>query len=407
MRKFVYPFHRSGSSLWLLLVMASSVCWAASGVTSIYNFTGGDDGGDPQTWLTFDGRGNIYGTTITGGTFGYGTVFELSPSSGGQWTETVLYSFKGAPDGKNPYGGVTFDAAGNLYGATAAGGSGGSCTGDGCGTIFELSPSGNSWMETILYGFTGGKDGAGPGNGVVFDNAGNLFGTTPDGGLYSEGVVYELSPTPGGQWKQSVVHAFTGGNDGAVGSLGPLLFVGGTFYGVTELGGANKAGTVFQFRPSAGGGWTLTTLYAFQGQPDAGFPDGGVIADGTSLYGTTYFGGADNSGAVFRLSAANTDKVLYSFKGRADGGNPTSVLYFDQQKGKLYGTTSSGGNAGCDCGTVFELGEGGEATLHQFSNTPDGANPYYGLTPDASGNLYGSTAAGGTHGQGMVFVLTP
>jgi uncharacterized repeat protein (TIGR03803 family) len=407
MRKPARQFSKYAFATVLLFMVASSVCWAASGLTPIYSFTGGNDGGDPHTWLTFDSQGNIYGTTVTGGKFGFGTVFELSPTSGGQWTETVLHSFAGSPDGKNPYGGVTFDGAGNLYGATAAGGSGGTCVGDGCGTVFELSPSGNTWTETVIYNFTGGNDGSGPGNSVVFDNNGNLFGMAPDGGLHSEGVVYELSPAQGGGWKQTVVHAFTGGDDGAVGSLGPLLFFGGRFYGVTEIGGANSAGTVFQLVPTTAGGWKFVTLYAFKGEPDAGFPYGGLITDGTSLYGTTYFGGANGAGAVFKLSGANKERVLYSFKGTSDGGNSTASLYFDQQQGKLYGTTSAGGTAGCDCGTIFDLGQSGEAVLHRFTNTPDGADGYYGLTPDASGNLYGSTVAGGTNGQGMVFVFTP
>ena len=406
MRKPAWQFSRHLLAVGLF-ALASSVSWAASNLTPIYSFSGGNDGGVPHTWLTFDVMGNIYGSTVVGGKFGLGTVFELSPGSGGQWTEKVLYSFAGTPDGKNPYGGVTFDAAGNLYGTTAAGGSGGTCAGDGCGTVFELSPSGNTWTEAIIYNFTGKSDGSGPGNGVVFDNAGNLFGMTPDGGVHSAGVVYELSPMPGGQWKQTVLHAFTGGDDGAIGSLGPLLF-DGDFYGVTEIGGANNAGTVFQLAPQPGGGWRLVTLYAFKGEPDAGFPYGGVIADGKgNLYGTTYFGGANGDGAVFKLSGANKERVLYSFKGGSDGSDSTAALYFDQQQNKLYGTTSAGGGAGCNCGTVFDLGPSGESVVHRFSNSPDGANIYYGLTPDTSGNLYGSTVAGGANGQGMVFVFTP
>lgn len=407
MRKSARHIRGFSSAVILLIMVTSSFCWAASSLTPVYSFTGGSDGGDPQTWLTFDSQGNIYGTTVTGGKFGYGTVFELSPSSGGQWTESVLHNFAGTPDGKNPYGGVTFDAAGNLYGTTAAGGSGGACSnGDGCGTVFELARSGSTWTESVLYNFTGGNDGSGPGNGVVFDGNGNLFGMAPDGGLNGEGVIYELLPTQGGQWKLTVVHAFTGGNDGAIGSLGPLLYMSGDFYGVTEVGGANGAGTVFQLRPHAGGGWQMTTLYAFKGEPDAGFPYGGVITDGKSLYGTTYFGGASGNGAVFKLGGVNKERVLYSFKGGSDGSASTSALYFDPN-GKLYGTTSAGGSGGCDCGTVFDLGHSGEAVLHRFTNTPDGADVYYGLTPDTSGNLYGSTVAGGAHGQGMVFVFTP
>ena len=195
--------------------------WAVDTEHVLYSFTGGNDGGNPAAQLVFDRAGNVYGTTVVGGLYGCGTVFKLS-LSGDKWQESVLYNFDCFGTGKNPYGGVTFDSAGNLYGTTVAGGSGGECTGDGCGVVYELTQSGETWNETVLYNFTGGDDGFGPGAAVVFDKAGNLYGTTPDGGAYSEGVVYQLSPN-NGQWKQTVIHAFTGGDDGAVGSLGPLL----------------------------------------------------------------------------------------------------------------------------------------------------------------------------------------
>ena len=264
--------------------MLVSGAWAASNGKIVYSFTGSGDGGDPATSLTFDATGNGYGTTVVGGAFGFGTVFELKRLSGGKFQEIVLYSFTGGSDGKNPYGGVIFDGAGNLYGTTVSGGSGGLCSGDGCGVVFELNNSGGNWTETVLYNFTGGNDGSGPGGGVVFDKSGNLYGTTPDGGQFSEGVVYELA-LQGGTWKQTVIHAFTGGNDGAVGSLGSLLLdPSGNFYGVSELGGAHSAGTVFRLSPLTGGKWKFTTLYGFGGQPDAGFPYGGLITDGKNNF---------------------------------------------------------------------------------------------------------------------------
>jgi len=381
----------------------------------LHNFTGGNDGGNPASQLVFDGAGNAYGTTVVGGLYGCGTVFELKPMAGGQWQQSVLYNFTCFGDGKNPYGGVTFDSVGNLYGTTAAGGLDGGCTGDGCGVIYQMVQSGGNWMQNVLYTFTGGDDGFGPGSSVVFDKAGNLYGTTPDGGAYSAGVVYELLNN-GGNWQLKVIHAFTGGNDGAAGSLGPLLLdKAGDLYGVTELGGANGAGTAFKLSP-AGRTWNLTTLYAFKGQPDAAFPYGGLVADSSgALYGTAYFGGANGAGAVFELRPAPAiggwkELVLYSFQGGNDGSNPTSTLVFDATR-NLYGTTSTGGNAGCDCGTVFDLSPVGvtgwkESTLFRFGTT-DGANPYYGLTPDGKGNYLGTTASGGLYGEGVVFELTP
>ncbi len=381
----------------------------------LYNFAGGVDGGNPTSSLTFDHSGNAYGSTNVGGAYGCGVVYKLT-QSGGNWSQSVLYSFTCFDDGKNPYGGVTLDASGNLYGTTVAGGSGGTCAGDGCGVVYKLTQSGGNWTESVLYNFTGGNDGYGPGGAVVFDNAGNLYGTTPDGGMYGVGVVYQLSLS-GGHWTQKVLHAFTGGDDGGVGSLGALLLDNaGSLYGVTEIGGAYSAGTAFKLSPGTGGTWTLTTLYAFQGQPDAAFPYGGLIADSSgALYGTTYFGGTAGSGTVFELRPTPNiggwkEVVLYSFRGGSDGGYPTSTLLFDAVR-NLYGTTSNGGDSGCGCGVVFQLQPTGslgwrEVVLHTFMNS-DGAYPSYGVTGDSSGNLYGATPLGGTHGQGVAFEVSP
>ncbi len=391
--------------------------WAASTVTTVYSFNGGIDGSDPASQLIFDSAGNAYGTTVTGGSDNCGTVFKLTPIGNGQWQQSVLHSFDCLGEGKNPYGGVTLDAHGNLYGTTVAGGSGGTCTGDGCGVVYELTNSGGAWSETVLYSFGDSPDAAGPGGPVVFDKAGDLLGTTPDGGAFSAGAVYELSLN-NGHWTEKVIHDFTGGNDGAVGSLGRLLADAfGNFYGVTELGGAHSAGTVFKLAPGAGGTWRFGTLYAFGGQPDAAFPYGGLIADTHgNLYGTTYFGGTNGAGAVFRVGPGAgiggwRDAVLYSFTGGSDGGNPTSTLVFTPG-GQLYGTTSAGGDAGCACGVIFALSPAGsnrwlESVLHTFGTGSDGAFPYYGLTPDAAGHYLGTTSAGGNQNVGIVFELTP
>jgi len=405
--------------LWfcLVLLFALSVASRAADTEKvIYNFTGGNDGGDPAAQLIFDSAGNMYGTTVVGGLYGCGTVFELN-LSGDQWQETVLYNFDCFSTGKNPYGGVTLDNSGNLYGTTVAGGSGGECSGDGCGVVYELTKSGDNWSETVLYNFTGGDDGFGPGSAVVFDTAGNLYGTTPDGGAYEAGVVYQLSPGQQ-QWNFAVIHPFTGGDDGAVGSLGPLLVdASGNLYGVTELGGMNGAGVAFSLAKAANT-WNFTTIYAFQGLPDAGFPYGGLIADSRSrLYGTTYFGGTNGLGAVFDIGAGATvrtpwkESVLYSFQGDTDASNPTSTLVFDAA-GNLYGTGSTGGNPSCDCGAIFKLAprSGGgwdESVLHAFGGSGDGQSPSYGLTPDGKGNYFGVTPVGGANRQGVVYQITP
>jgi uncharacterized repeat protein (TIGR03803 family) len=374
---------------------------AAGSERLLYSFTGGNDGSDPASGLVFDGRGNLYGTTVTGGTSACGTVFKLALRSSRPWQETVLHSFGCFSDGKNPYGGVTFDASGNLDGTTVAGGSGRVCS-DGCGVVFQLKSSG----ENVLHDFMSGRDGSGPGAGVAIDPSGNLYGTTPDGGVDSEGVVYEVSAE-----HERVIHAFTGGSDGGTGSLGVLLRdASGSLYGVAETGGAHDAGTVFKLSKRFANHWHLTTLYAFEGTPDAASPYGGLIADAAgNLYGTTYYGGADGLGTVFELVArahGYRERVLYSFIGGDDGSSSTSTLTFGGD-GYLYGTTSAGGGS-CDCGTIFKVNSksGKEAVLHAFGGS-DGAYPYYGLTRDPSGNFYGTTVQGGAHNAGTVFEYVP
>ena len=393
-----------------VVLSVTSLSWAASNGKIVYSFTGGNDGSDPAMQLVFDSAGNGYGTTVTGGAAGCGTVVQLGPN--GQLT--TLYSFSCLGDGKNPYGGVTLDSKGDLYGTTVAGGIGGACAGDGCGVVYTLTKSGDTWTQSVLYNFTGGNDGFGPGGSVVFDSVGNLYGSTPDGGANGEGVVYQLSPTRGGGlWNLTVIHAFTGGADGAVGSLGALLFSAGKFYGISELGGTFGAGTVFELSPASGGGWTFTTVHQFQGMPHAGFPYGGLISDSSGrLFGTTYFGGTSGQGAVYMLSLVKgsvQESILHNFSGGSDGSNPTSTPAFDAH-GNLYVTTSAGGNPGCGCGTVLELAPSGGGVksipLHAFGGSPDGGFPSYGLTL-SNNAFFGSTPVGGTKNQGMIFSFTP
>jgi uncharacterized repeat protein (TIGR03803 family) len=382
---------------------------ASSNPGVVYNFTGGNDGGNAATGVVFDGQGNAYGTTVVGGIFGCGTVFKLIPGSG-QWTRKTLWNFSCGLDGKNPHGGVTFDKNGNLYGTTVAGGNGGICTGDGCGVVFRISTHGGL---RVLYNFTGGDDGFGPGSPVVFDSAGKLYSTAPDGGKHKKGVVFQLS-FQHNHWVQTVIHAFTGHADGGIGSLGPLLIDNstGTIYGVTEIDGSHNAGTAYKIVPAGGGTWTFTTIWGFRGTPDAGYPYGGLIADSHgNLFGTTYYGGANNLGSVFELKpnqhGTYNERVLYSFKGGKDGSLTTTTLIADGS-GNLDGTTSGGGGS-CDCGTIFKLTPSGtESILHRFgSSNTDAKYPYYGLTPDANGNLFTSTVAGGLYGQGTVYGITP
>ena len=404
----------------ILIPLALSLAWfalssaaSAQTINVIYSFAGDEDGEYTDTDLVIDSAGNLYGTSVLGGDFGSGTVFQLTPS-GNTWIHTVLYSFTGGTDGGEPYKGVTLDAQGNIYGTTVTGGTG-SCEG-GCGVAYKLTNSGGSWSQTIIHYFSGGNDGSGPGAGLTIDDHGNLYGVTPTGGANGLGVIYGLHPDASGNWRFKVIHTFTGGTDGATGSAGRLLLRAGHLYGVATAGGRYGKGTAFELTPSAGGGeWTLTTIYAFRGQPDAGFPYGGLLLGPSGhFYGTTYYDGANNLGSVYELSrtAAGTwrERVLYSFQGGSDGQNSISNLVSDAA-GNLYGTTSEGG-ASCSCGTIFKLtrGAGGtwtESVVHSFAGPPDAAFPYNGMVADAAGNFYGATVHGGTDGEGAIYEFTP
>lgn len=335
--------------------------------------------------------------------------------------ETVLYSFKGPTDGAYPQGNLAADGSGNLYGVTQYGGSaGGICAGGGCGTIFKLAPDGT---ESILYSFHGGNDGGLPPAGLSADASGNLYGTTSRfGGTGCGGIgcgtVFKLAPNN----TFSVLHSFSGDNDGAIPGGGLSVDKTGNLYGATIYGGPNGQGTLFKLAP----GGTETVLYSFCSQVncrDGANPGGGLIMgpDG-SLYGTTAYGGAGGCtgpifplgcGTVFKLAPGGAYTVLHSFAGGSDGAEPQAGLIVDGS-GNLYGTTAAGGGAGCSgagCGTVFKVSPtGAETVLYALCNLPnciDGSGPAAGLLADGTGNLYGTAFSGGASGGGVVFKLTP
>ncbi len=388
--------------------LLATTTWAASSGKLIYSFAGGTDGEYTDTELVIDSAGNLYGTSVQGGIYGGGTVFQVTPAG----IHTVLYNFTGGPDGGEPYKGVTLDAQGNLYGTAVTGG-GGSCEG-GCGVVFELTNSGGVWSQSVIHTFTGGKDGSGPGSPVTIDRYGNVYGTTPTGGADEMGVVYQLRPSATGGWTFTLVHTFTGGEDGGGGSASQLLIAGGNLYGVCTVGGANGFGMVYELSPNHGK-WQLTTLYAFKDQPDGALPYGGVIPDNQgNLYGTTYYAGANDLGTVYKLTHSNgswTESVLYSFKGGTDGASPISSLVADT-KGNLYGTTSDGGAASCSCGVIFKMTRGAsaswtESVAYRFPGTPAPGFAYNGLVRDPAGSLYGATVHGGSSNDGAIYEFTP
>jgi uncharacterized repeat protein (TIGR03803 family) len=334
--------------------------------TSLFSFYSQYGDALPIGGLTSDAAGNLYGVTFYGGAVGQGSVFKMSPTAGG-WQQTVLHSFvPGGVDGFAPTSAPVFDAAGNLYGTTEWGGTG-ECSVFGCGTIYELSPNPDgTWKETILHDFTG-YDGFQIHPGLTIDAAGNLYGMASAGGSYAGGTAFELSPVSGG-WSFSVLHQFFGGRDGNRPQSAPTLDAAGNLYGTTALGGGSSptcisgCGVVFELSPVGNGTWT--------------------------------------------------EKILHNFTSSStDGTSPQSQVVFDAA-GNLYSTTFSGGGK-TNAGIVFELtpnpdGLWTEKIIHNFNEMKgDGTGPWRGITLDASGILYGVTIDGGTHGRGTLFKLSP
>lgn len=393
----------------------------------IYNFAGGQDGSQPVAGLTTDEAGNLYGTTTQGGKNFGGVVFKLVKNRSG-WTFNPLYSFgSGNDDGSTPTARVVFGPDGALYGTTSRGGAG--CDLGACGTVFKVVPAPTacktalcSWTETVLYRFTGGRDGAYPGNGdLIFDQASNLYGTTTVGGLgfsceFGSGTVFELTPSRG-SWMESLLYSFNGTGDGAEPDAGVILNLSGNLYGTTPLGGSSGSGTVFQLLRS-GSGWTESTLYDFANGNDGVTPSAGLIFDQSgNLYGATTTGGAGGGGTVFELSPLGGNWIfalLYSLQGQGydpPPGPPASLVM--DKAGNLYGTTLNDGEY--QNGSVFKLtptGGGWSYTnLHDFTGGGDGANPGGGVTLDANGNVYGTAYKGGSGcvpvGCGVAWEITP
>jgi uncharacterized repeat protein (TIGR03803 family) len=341
----------------------------------VHSFNG-NDGSYPFYDLVLDGQGNLYGTTSYGGDltcldgYGCGVVFKLDKSG----HETVLRAFKGQKDGGIPmwHGPLVLDKSGNLYGVTVIGGDP-NCIGPegfglpGCGGVFKLNIS--SKQETILHVFKAGKD-AQQGSDLIMDADGNLYGTSLFGGLYDSGTVFEL--TKSGEWK--VLYSFTGLTDGYF-PTSVLLDSKGDLYGTASdggdsacTGGENGCGVVFELSPASDGKWKETVLYAFTGAEDGAVPDGGVVMDSKgNLYGETIYGGDlscgfQNSGCgvVFKLPKSGKPVTLYSFTGLTDGQGPNGPVLLNKA-GDIYGSARNGGNSSgsCavtgSCGTIYKL----------------------------------------------------
>jgi uncharacterized repeat protein (TIGR03803 family) len=370
----------------------------------IHNFTG-NDGSSPYAGPTLDRNGHVYGTTYDGGTQGAGSVYKLS-LHGSSWLLNPLYSFSGEADGAGPgFGALAIGSDGTLFGTTEGGGI--------FGVAFNLGPRPTAcasllcpWIDNVIHTFGRSGDGSQPVNGVVFDSAGNLYGTLNIGGAGNNGAVYEMTRS-GQTWNESVIYSFTEGNDGGTPVASVSLDAAGNLYGTTSFGGANGVGVVYKLSRS-GSGWTETVLYTFQGANDGQNPVAGVTVDQAgNLYGATFLGGANNGGTLYKLSPSGgsyTFALLYSFPGF---GGPYSTLTLSN--GNLYGTTNRDG-AFSD-GSVFKLTPNGSSwtftDLYDFTGSNDGNVPYGGVAVDAQGDVFGTTSEGGSDNDGVVWEITP
>jgi uncharacterized repeat protein (TIGR03803 family) len=419
-------------SLMFVALVSTAVAIAPAQHTEVilHNFAGPPPyGANPYAGLASDAAGNLYGTTPTGGAFNQGTVFKVDPSG----NMIVLHSFAAGADGANPYATVALDSAGNIYGTTGRGGTASQ------GTVYKIDASGN---ETVLYSFNLGFGYQALPGSVAVDPAGNLYGIT----LYpGSGTAYKLDKSG----HMQVLHTFTGGTAGSTDGATPNAIAvdsHGNLYGTTQSGGTANKGTVFKidragneailhsftggkrgiqprgsimlgpggevygaasvlYKVDASGHETV--LYAFSSCAVACDPNGLARDSAGNFYGTTFFGGASNTGTVYKVDPSGNLTVLYSFPAAigAEGNAPQPSSVILDSAGNVCGTTRYGGSA--NMGTVFQLSPSGQETTFNFIGNADGFYPVSALTRDSRGNLYGTTMYGGATGLGTVFKLTP
>jgi uncharacterized repeat protein (TIGR03803 family) len=395
------------------------------------------DGRYPQATLVRDSAGNLYGTTEFGGSFtcGYfhcGTVFEMVfDSATNSYSEKVLYEFQGGTsDGSDPFAPLVMDSAGNLYGTTEGGGPSPNCNG-GCGTVFELvfDSGTKTYTEKVLHYFAGGADGYFPIGGLAIDSGGNLYGTTSEGGPSANtGTVFELAlDSATNTYAMNLLYPFSNvTGDGSDPQATLIRDSAGNLYGTTHNGGLSGGGTVFElvFDPGSNT-YTEKILYNFAyGTGDGGYPHGDLARDPVTgnLFGTTERGGSSDEGIAYELAFDSgtdtyTEKVLHDFTtGTTDGYIPEGGLLRDSS-GNLFGTTEAGGSStncyGGGCGTVFELAyDSGtdtytEKVLYSFTAENNGLDPLAGLLRDSAGNLFGTASGGSSSYVGNLFGIAP
>jgi uncharacterized repeat protein (TIGR03803 family) len=407
----------------------------------LYRFKGGNDGAAPYAALVADAAGNLYGTTSAGGGStvchygGCGTVFRLAPHGSG-YIETVLYRFKGTSDGANPEGSLILDQRGDLFGTTLQGGSMPSPVG--CGTVFELVRGTDAYAEETVHTFSDHPDGCSPVGALLKLNSGTLLGTTTGGGSSSGdgclgyrstcGTVFELKPA-GDKFTETTVYSFRAPPD-ATSPESNLLEVNGSIYGVGDGGDGGcfndryDCGAVFALRPTRSGySESVLTLSGWQGSYGP-HPVGGLAANANGdLFGAAPFAFSSETvfkGGIFELEPAASgyeQRYVHVFSGAPNDGNSPESAPIVDPAGIVYGTTFAGGSAGCDCGTIYSLKPGGfrqyvESIVFSFEPGAGGTNPFGSLLETKRGTLLGTASYGGSsanceYGCGTVFEVTP
>jgi uncharacterized repeat protein (TIGR03803 family) len=392
------------------LNMALTRAASAQTLTTLTNFDN-VNGQSQYGGLFADASGNLLGTSRFGGANDDGTVFEIvKTSSGYASTPTILVNFNGT-NGLEPDSTLMTlmaDANGNLFGTTVAGGTSGD------GTVFEIAKtaSGYASSPTTLVSFSG-ANGAQPSDGLLADASGDLFGTTVSGGTSGNGTVFEIVKTSSGYASAPTTLVSFNGTNGAAPYASLIADANGDLFGATYSGGTLGDGTVFEIvKTSSGYASTPTTLVNFNGTNGSN-PQGSLIADASGdLIGTTYEGGALGDGTVFEIvksssGFASTPTTLVNFDG-TNGAQPADGVIADAE-GNLFGTTFEGGTG--SAGTIFEIAKTNSGyastptTLINFDGT-NGANPVASLIADSNGNLYGTTYEGGVYNAGTVFELS-
>ena len=438
-------------------LLAATAAHSAT-LTTLYTFSGGADGANPGAALVPGPRGSFFGTTISGGATGNGTVFQLLPPAdrSHHYRLQSLYSFAGGADGAGPTN-LIDDGAGNLYGVSNLGGGGTApaClfkgTPVGCGVVFRLRPPAageHAWHEEVLHAFSGDDDGFAPSGLTIFD--GKLYGFTWGGSGSCNGgcgTVYELTPPAAGrhEWTYRRLHTFTGAG-AAHGPFGnPLVVRSGSIYGIAYSGGPTAptgcapfigCGEVFKLTPPAHGNgeWSKSTVWAFNGLDGTGGFNSLTADRQGNLYGMTNEGGNSAAncpppsgsspagcGVAFKLEPPRygdgrwTQEILWNFSGNADGGYPADSALAMQRDGNLLATTSgTNNNSVGQFGAIVQLirpraheTTWRERTLFSFANDENGAVPV-GAVVARGGFWYGTTFGyTGVAAAGTIYRIAP